>query len=69
MVVKRSAPEEQGHWDEEVRRRLTGDEEIIDSLEYEAKVDLFRKVAKEKIWPAYKSQFGALWDQIENFTA
>lgn len=31
----------------------------------EAKVDLFRKVAQEKIWPAYKSQFGGLWEQIE----
>ncbi len=35
----------------------------------EAKVDLFRQVAKEKIWPNYKSQYGALWDQIENFKA
>jgi len=30
----------------------------------EAKVDEFRKVAQQKIWPAYKSQFGALWDEI-----
>ncbi len=35
----------------------------------EAKVDLFRQVAKDKIWPNYKSQYGALWDQIENFKA
>jgi len=33
----------------------------------EAKIDLFRKVAQEKIWPAYKSQYGALWDEIEGF--
>jgi TRAP-type C4-dicarboxylate transport system substrate-binding protein len=33
----------------------------------EAKVDLFRKVAEERIWPAYKSQFGALWDEIAAF--
>ena len=33
----------------------------------EAKVDQFRKVAQEKIWPAYKSQYGALWDEIEGF--
>jgi len=33
----------------------------------EAKVDEFRKVAQQKIWPAYKSQFGALWDQVEGF--
>jgi tripartite ATP-independent transporter DctP family solute receptor len=35
----------------------------------EAKTDLFRDRAKEKIWPAYKSQYGALWDQVENFKA
>src|SRR5215468_10955713 len=35
----------------------------------EAKVDEFRKVAQEKIWPAYKSQYGALWDDIESFKA
>lgn len=35
----------------------------------EAKVDLFRDRAKEKVWPAYKSQYGALWDQVENFKA
>ena len=33
----------------------------------EAKVDEFRKVAQQKIWPAYKSQYGALWDEIEGF--
>src|ERR1700737_3153296 len=33
----------------------------------EAKVDEFRKVAQQKIWPAYKAQYGALWDQIEGF--
>jgi tripartite ATP-independent transporter DctP family solute receptor len=27
-------------------------------------VEAFRKVAQEKIWPAYKQQFGALWDQV-----
>ncbi len=35
----------------------------------EAKVDLFRDMAKEKIWPNYKSQYGALWDQVESFKA
>lgn len=35
----------------------------------EAKVDLFRDLAKQKIWPAYKSQYGALWDKIESFKA
>jgi tripartite ATP-independent transporter DctP family solute receptor len=33
----------------------------------EAKVEEFRKVAQQKIWPAYKSQYGALWDQVEGF--
>ena len=33
----------------------------------EAKVDEFRKIAQQKIWPGYKSQYGALWDEIEGF--
>jgi tripartite ATP-independent transporter DctP family solute receptor len=33
----------------------------------EAKVEEFRKVAQQKIWPAYKGQYGALWDEIEAF--
>ena len=33
----------------------------------EAEVEDFRKVAQQKIWPAYKSQYGALWDEIEGF--
>jgi tripartite ATP-independent transporter DctP family solute receptor len=33
----------------------------------EAKIEEFRKVAQQKIWPAYKSQYGALWDDIEGF--
>jgi TRAP-type C4-dicarboxylate transport system substrate-binding protein len=35
----------------------------------EAKVDEFRKMAQQKIWPAYKAQYGALWDEIEGFKA
>ena len=35
----------------------------------EANVEEFRKVAQQKIWPAYKTQYGALWDQIEGFKA
>src|ERR1700748_1131023 len=35
----------------------------------EAKVDDFRKVAQEKIGPAYKAQYGAMWDEIEGFKA
>jgi len=33
----------------------------------EANVGEFRKVAQQKIWPAYKDQYGALWDEIEGF--
>src|SRR5471032_1676807 len=35
----------------------------------EAKVEEFKKVAQQKIWPAYKAQYGALWDEIEGFKA
>jgi TRAP-type transport system periplasmic protein len=35
----------------------------------QANVEEFRKMAQQKIWPAYKAQFGALWDQIEGFKA
>ena len=35
----------------------------------ESRVEEFRKVAQQKIWPAYKSQYGALWDEIEGFKA
>jgi TRAP-type transport system periplasmic protein len=35
----------------------------------EANVEEFKKVAQQKIWPAYKSQYGALWDDIEGFKA
>jgi TRAP-type C4-dicarboxylate transport system substrate-binding protein len=29
-----------------------------------ANVEAFRKVAQEKIWPAYQKDFGGLWDEI-----
>jgi len=32
-------------------------------------VEAFRKVAQEKIWPQYKTQYAALWDDIANFKA
>jgi len=35
----------------------------------ESKVEDFRKLAMAKIWPAYKSQFGGLWEQIEGVKA
>src|SRR6202161_1401827 len=35
----------------------------------EANVEEFRKVAQQKIWPAYKAPYGALWDEIEGFKA
>jgi tripartite ATP-independent transporter DctP family solute receptor len=31
-----------------------------------ADVATFRKVAEEKIWPAYKQQYGEMWDKIVN---
>jgi tripartite ATP-independent transporter DctP family solute receptor len=31
-----------------------------------ADVDTFRKVAQEKIWPAYEKQFGAMWELVAN---
>ena len=35
----------------------------------EADVPAFRKVAQEKIWPAYKQQYAGLWEQIEGVKA
>ena len=35
----------------------------------EANVEAFRKVAQEKIWPAYKQQYGAMWDEVAGFKA
>jgi len=32
-------------------------------------VDAFRKVAMEKIWPAYKTQYAAMWDEINGVKA
>jgi len=32
-------------------------------------VDAFRKVAQDKIWPSYKTQYAAMWDEIANFKA
>jgi TRAP-type C4-dicarboxylate transport system substrate-binding protein len=43
--------------------------EPLGMIVVEAKVEEFRKVAQQKIWPAYKSQYGALWDEIEGFKA
>src|SRR6476469_200047 len=34
-----------------------------------ANVEDFRKVAEKKIWPAYKSQFSGLWEQVESVKA
>jgi TRAP-type transport system periplasmic protein len=31
-----------------------------------ADVAPFRKVAEEKIWPAYKQQYAELWDKVAN---
>jgi hypothetical protein len=29
-----------------------------------ADVEAFRRVAQEKVWPAYKQQFPELWEEI-----
>src|SRR5271155_721362 len=34
-----------------------------------ADVDAFRKLAEEKIWPAYQKQYGEMWEQIANTKA
>jgi tripartite ATP-independent transporter DctP family solute receptor len=34
-----------------------------------ADVEAFRKVAEAKIWPAYKKQYPAMWDEIATFKA
>ena len=35
----------------------------------QADVEAFRKVAEAKIWPAYKTQFSVLWDEVSGFKA
>src|SRR5471032_3476742 len=35
----------------------------------EAKVEEFKKIAEAKIWPAYKTQFSGLWDEVSGFKA
>ena len=35
----------------------------------EANVDAFRKVAQEKIWPAYKTQYGGAVGRDREFKA
>jgi TRAP-type transport system periplasmic protein len=41
--------------------------EPLGMIVVEANVEEFRKVAQQKIWTAYKAQYGALWDEIEGF--
>ena len=45
--------------------------EPLGMIVVEANREAFRKVAQEKVWPAYKAQpqNAALWDEIENFKA
>jgi tripartite ATP-independent transporter DctP family solute receptor len=66
----------------EAQRKCRELTESVDSLEkakelLEAKgmqvnaanTDAFRKVAQDKIWPAYQKQYGGLWEQIESAKA
>lgn len=41
MVVKRAEPDEQRHWEDVVVPCLRGDEEVIEAVDHDAKVDLF----------------------------
>jgi tripartite ATP-independent transporter DctP family solute receptor len=63
----------------EAQERIRKDTESVDSLAKAkellepkgmvanaADVDAFRKVAQEKIWPAYEKQFGAMWEAVAN---
>jgi tripartite ATP-independent transporter DctP family solute receptor len=63
----------------EAQERIRQDTESVDSLAKAkellepkgmtinaADVDAFRKVAQEKIWPAYEKQFGAMWAAVAN---
>jgi tripartite ATP-independent transporter DctP family solute receptor len=63
----------------EAQARIRRDTESVDSLAKAkellepkgmtvnaADVDAFRKVAQEKVWPAYEKQFGAMWDAVAN---
>jgi len=64
----------------ETQARVRNNIEPVDSFEkakalleprgmtvVQGNVEAFRKIAQEKIWPAYKAQYGALWDEIEGF--
>ena len=61
----------------EAQERIRKDTETVDSLAKAkellepkgmvvnaADVDAFRKVAQEKIWPAYEKQFSGMWEEI-----
>jgi tripartite ATP-independent transporter DctP family solute receptor len=63
----------------EAQERIRKDTESVDNLAKAkellepkgmavnaANVDAFRKVAQEKIWPAYEKQFGAMWEEVAN---
>jgi tripartite ATP-independent transporter DctP family solute receptor len=32
-------------------------------------IEAFRKVAQEKIWPTYKTQYGGMWEEVAGFKA
>ena len=64
----------------ETQARVRNNIEPVDSFEkakslleprgmtvVQGNVEAFRKIAQEKIWPAYKAQYGALWEEIEGF--
>jgi hypothetical protein len=61
----------------EAQERIRHDTESVDNLQKAkeqlepkgmvvnaADVDAFRKVAQDKVWPAYQKQYAELWDEI-----
>ena len=50
------------------RIRLQGNSvKILEALLQTPTEVVTREELQQKIWPAYKSQYGALWDEIEGF--
>jgi glycosyltransferase involved in cell wall biosynthesis len=58
MVVKRTEAFEQDHWNREVEPRLTGDEEILDEVSHEEKVDLLGRATATLFPITWPEPFG-----------
>jgi TRAP-type transport system periplasmic protein len=66
----------------EAQRKIRAATEAVDTFEtareilepkgmtvVKADIEAFRKIAQDKIWPAYKKQYGVMWDEIAGFEA